>query len=222
MFKLFGPDHLCVLLVILAVSFALIFNAKRIHQLRDDRWIRYPLAFFLLLNGLSAQLYALQSGIYGLPLHLCDLALVAMIWTLLIPNRYVKEMAYFWGLAGSSQAILTPDLAAGFPSFPWSAFFFTHGGVVVSAVYLLARGNLNLTLASIWRAWGIGNIYLIFVALFNWHFGTNYMYLVRKPAHPSLLDYLGSWPYYILTGEITALIVFFLCYRLSKIMEQTR
>ncbi len=80
---------------------ALLFNANRIRCLPDDRLIRFSLALLLLMNGIPACIYAMRWGVHGLPLHLCDLALFVMIWTLLKPNRYVGELAYFWGLAGS-------------------------------------------------------------------------------------------------------------------------
>ncbi|MBM3790173.1 MAG: TIGR02206 family membrane protein, partial [Acidobacteria bacterium] len=41
-------------------------------------------------------------------------------------------------------------------------------------------------------------------------FGWNYGYLRRPPSQPSLLDYLGPWPWYILSLELIALCIFIL------------
>ena len=55
--------------------------------------------------------------------------------------------------------------------------------------------------------------------LLNWQLGTNFGFLARKPVHPSILDYLGPWPYYILVCEGLAPALFGLCYGVARLVE---
>jgi len=120
------------------------------------------------------------------------------------------EVAYFAGIGGSSQAVLTPDLWAPFLSYPTIYFFSAHGGLITAVLTLVWSGQARPRPGCLWRTLLVLNIYAAFVSAFNAAFGTNYMYLCRKPAGASLLDHLGPWPWYILSGEILALAVFWL------------
>jgi hypothetical integral membrane protein (TIGR02206 family) len=91
-------------------------------------------------------------------------------------------------------------------------FFVTHCGVVLSVIYLAVTGRVAPTQRSIWRVWALTNVYAAIAGLVNWTFGTNYGYLASKPTQPSLLDYFGPWPWYILVMEAVALASFYLCY----------
>ena len=52
------------------------------------------------------------------------------------------------------------------------------------------------------------NIYAVVVGIINAIAGWNYGYLCRKPAMPSLLDFLGPWPWYLLSLELVAFLTF--------------
>jgi hypothetical integral membrane protein (TIGR02206 family) len=219
-FQPFGPSHWWVLTLTVGIAVALLMSVRRLRRVPDDRWVRVGLACGLVGNEVVSWVYAITNGYWGLPLQLCDLAVFLVAWALVGERQLVKELAFFWGLAGSSQAVLTPDLLEEFPSYPWFQFFLGHGGVVLSAVYLAVRGRVQLTAGSVWRVWIISNAYVVVAMLVNWRLGTNFGYLARKPEHPSLLDYLGPWPLYILWVEVIALVLFFLCLGLSRAIDR--
>ena len=60
----------------------------------------------------------------------------------------------------------------------------------------------------VWRVMLALTGYALGLGLFNWVFATNYMYLCRKPAGASLLDFLGPWPVYLVVGEVVAAMLF--------------
>jgi len=207
----FGPDHVVVLSG-LAVGIVVVLVSARRWQGRDDRALRYSIALVLLGNETIAYVAALAHGVVRIPLQLCDLALLATLCALLRPRPLIGTVAYFWGWAGSLQAILTPDLREAFPDYWWAKFFISHCGVVLSVVYLAATGRVNPTHRSVWTLFGLTNLYALTAGAVNWFAGTNFGYLAHKPLQPSLLDAFGPWPYYIVGMELVALASFYLYY----------
>jgi len=60
----------------------------------------------------------------------------------------------------------------------------------------------------VWRPIGILAAYAVIVGAFDAISGANYMYLCRKPANPSLLDWFGPWPWYLCGGAALGLLLF--------------
>ena len=207
----FGPDHLAVLGCLALVAGALIVGRRWLRG-RDDCWVRRGIAALLAGNELIGFGIALRHGVIGVPLQLCDLALILTVWALLTLRPFVSQVAYCWALAGSLQAILTPDLVHGFPDYWWVQFFLSHCGVVLSVIYLAVSGRVVLTHRTVWKIWALTNVYAAGVGCVNWALGTNYGYLAHKPRQPSVLDFFGPWPYYILGMEGLALVFLYVCY----------
>ena len=210
-FVLAGADHLTVL-ALMAGGVVVLCASHRCLRLTDDRHLRRGIAIFLLANEVLAWILAAGRGMIRLPLQLCDLTVLVTIWALWSARPAVSELAYFWALAGSLQAILTPDVRYRFPDYWWVKFFLTHVGVVLSVVYLALTGRVSATHRSVWRVWGWTNLYAAAAGGLNGIFGTNYGYLAHKPTQPSLLDYAGPWPYYVLVMEGLALTFLYLWY----------
>ena len=113
-------DRLATLALIVLFGY-LIARACRRWPDRERRWLGRALAFTLVAYatvtyikmGLAGEL----SVTYALPLELCHWVMIACVVALLRPSRYASEVAYYWGLAGTSQAAITPDISRGFPSW---------------------------------------------------------------------------------------------------------
>ncbi len=66
--------------------------------------------------------------------------------------------------------------------------------------------------ASIWKTMVFLNVYLAFVAVINVILDSNYLFTRHKPPHASLFDFMGPWPWYFVTAEILAVVLFCLLY----------
>jgi hypothetical integral membrane protein (TIGR02206 family) len=208
-FHAFNLQHLVTLGIIAAGCLFLAWKGRA----EDSRkWLGPVLGLALL--GYVSVIY-IQQGIehalsweYSLPLELCNLVLIACIISLFRPNQFIAEIAYFWGLGGVLQATLTPDLSRGFPSWDFVFFFWSHGVTLMAIVFLIARPGFKPRKGSTLRIMISLNIYAVAVGTLDAIAGWNYGYLCRKPAKPSLLDILGKWPWYLVTLEAIALIMF--------------
>jgi hypothetical integral membrane protein (TIGR02206 family) len=218
-FTLFSPVHLATLAVIFLTALFYVFAARHPGSKRWVKPLSVLLAVVLLGNEIIYIAGAVIKGLWhyswGVPLQLCDLAIFAVAYSLFRHKQWVWELAYFWGLGGTLQAVLTPDLRVTFPEYIYFKFFLTHGCILVGVIFLSAGLKRSITFHSVIRVWVITNVYAVFVALFNRLFQTNYLYLCRKPSQPSVLDYFGPWPEYILGLEfllIASLVVYYAPY----------
>lgn len=132
---------------------------------------------------------------YSLPLQLCDLAAVVAALAFAWPRRALHALAYFWGLALSTQAVATPDLVGGPRTLAFWAFWLYHAFVVGAGVYVVAVRGFRPGARDLAVAVSVGVAYAIAMFTVDALFGLNYGYLGRSnPAQPTLIDHLGPWP----------------------------
>lgn len=206
-FVLFGASHVSALGATFVTSLVLVGIARAWRDPKLVAAIRWGLAAVLL--GSWALWFALQyqrrwpSVLMILPMQLCDWATIVVTITLIRPNQWTYELAYFWALGGTLQALLTPDLPVDFPDPQFLIFFIRHGGVIASVLFLTLGLRMRPWPSSIPRVIAWSFVYLAAAIAVNALFGTNFGYLAAKPARPSLLDFFAPWPYYI--GEMIPL-----------------
>ena len=125
----------------------------------------------------------------ALPMHLCDWALIAVAAALWFRWQLGFELGYFWGLAGTIQALLTPAIALTEVWWRLFGFFFSHALIVVSVLHLLVTERCRPRPRSLLRVFICSEIYVIAALLVNAATGEgNYGFLSHRPAQATLLD----------------------------------
>jgi hypothetical integral membrane protein (TIGR02206 family) len=142
-FQLFGTSHLLALFAVVALALGLPLVLRRRAPGLAAR-VGWLLGVTLLAQELAQAVWLWRSvgpGLHLLPLDLCTLSVFLTAWVLLARSRRIYEIVYFWGLGGTTQALVTPELFQGFPSAEFIFFFAGHGLVVIGVVNAVWRSH---------------------------------------------------------------------------------
>ncbi len=216
-FRAYSAEHLIVMFVTIALPFVLAALVRRIGSPKAERAVVLGIIVTLLVNYIVFLFFLRaqtdQSWQGKLPMQMCDWAMFVVIVALLTANRYWFEVAYFWGVGGTLQAILTPDLRYGFPDLHFFNFFINHAGIIVGVVFLMLTRRLRPYPMSGVRAFAWAEFYFVCAMTVDLLTGLNYGYLLRKPATLTLLSFLSdSWPIYLLQFHLLAIVFFIVLY----------
>ena len=211
-FHRFGAPHWVAMATIAAAAFVAIAAARRE---RGASFVRIGLSLLLAATMVtylvSEAARGTLTGLDFLPFHLSDFAVFLAIFALLTRRQRAAELLYFLAIA-ELLAILTPDVERGLRDPRTMVFFMLHGGTLVAALALTFGFRLMPEKGAVVRTLLFLNGYAGFAALVNLALGTNFLYLRQKPAQSSPLDWMGPWPWYLLTAEIVALVLFSVMY----------
>jgi hypothetical integral membrane protein (TIGR02206 family) len=216
-FRPFGLAHLIVIALTVSLPFVLATFVRKSRWPRSERLIGRFFALLLLMNYVGFEIYlAATEGLVwqkALPFQLCDWAMVAIIVAFLTGRERWLEVAYFWGIGGTLQAILTPDLKYAFPDVHFFTFFIAHSGIVVAIAFMMIVKRFRPQWMSIVRVFAWSELYFVVTIVVDLLTGENYGYLLHKPAAASLLDALSDERVtYILQMHLLALIFYFVLY----------
>jgi len=214
-FLFMGAAHIGALLAIILFNFLLLQFKSRSEAERAR--LRWGMALVLWGNEIGWHAWNYAVGTWNaqtmIPLHVCSVLVWLGGYMLVSKNFYIYEFAYFLGIGGALQALLTPDVGIyGFPHYRFFQTFISHGLIVTSAIYMTTVEGFRPTWKSILRVAVIGNLYMAVVFFINQAIGSNYMFVNRKPDTASLIDSLPAWPGYIPYLELIGLITFLLLY----------
>jgi hypothetical integral membrane protein (TIGR02206 family) len=208
---MFAPEHLLTVGLIVLLTTGLVVAARR----SPGRWtvvVCRVLAVLVVANETSWWVWLGFHGVYradyALPLQLCDLACFASAAALWTRRPLLVELTWFWGLAGTANGLITPDVADQFPHFLYLQYFIAHGGIVLAACLLVIGLRISPRPWSSLRVFGLTCLVLVADGLVDLAINANYLYLRHPPGVHSPLDLLGPWPWYIAGAAGIALVAF--------------
>lgn len=220
-FVMFSMAHLMILVIILLIAIILFLSRKNCslkqqkHQLVERL---FAISFLVMELLYHAWMYGIGRWDVGnsLPLELCSISLVLAIILLWTGNKFLYYFVFFAGIGGALQALATPVLDLSFPHFRYFHFFYTHAGIILIALYFTWIKGYRPTFKGIIKAMAMLNGIAALVFVVNLVTGGNYMFLRIKPTTGSLLDYLGPYPWYILSLEVVSFITFVCLWAIFK------
>lgn len=215
-FSLFSKEHIITLLSLTLINILFVLWFMKVKNTKSTDCFRKGLAGFLLLNELYYVTWSILTGNWSmdnsLPIQLCEAVAFASAVMLLYNHFRLFEVVYFLGLGGGIQALITPDLYYPFPHSRFFSFFLGHNAVFMAIFYMLIVKNFIPSLKSILKTFIFTNLYMVVISIINILTGGNYLFLCSKPENGSLLDFLGPWPWYILSLEGIGLLIFLTLY----------
>ena len=217
-FILFGNIHIVTMTIIGLVAVFLPLVCKN-QSTSNKSLISKVIAFIILSHVIISpykDLYLLQNPYNWreiLPIHMCDLSEIFLAAFLLGGPKILYKCAFFWGLAGASMAIITPDIPV--IDLDYAFFMIGHGMIVIGVMYAtISLGNRPYAKDILTVSLITAFVLLPIVYLINLILGepANYWYLIAKPAGASLMDAFPEPPYHLLITTPLAIATFCLIY----------
>ena len=211
-FSPFTLEHFVALLICISISIYFIY--KGLYSWNEKQKSLY--ITILLASALVFQIIKPIIRIYlgnfdkttDLPFHLCNILPFIMVFVFIYKWEKVWAILFFWILAGTMQALITPSLKDNFPHYDSIRYWLVHGALTLAAIY----GGVVFKWRLDWKDMFLSciglNIMALLITPINIALNANYLYLMEKPPGNTIYDLLGPWPWYILSLEIVMLFLF--------------
>ena len=217
-FQFLGVSHVVVLALTITLPIALSVLVRKADSSAVTNTVCYLLSATLIVNEVGLWGYRMSTvqsfSVFlqrYLPLHICGVVVFVVVFVLLRRNQTLYEIGYFWGLVGTLNAIITPQLWVDFPNYRFFQYFIAHGGIVISVLFATWGLRMRPTLKGLLRAFLLVNFYMVVMVGVNLSLKSNYMFICEPPDTKSPF-FFAPWPWYILILDGVALVFFFVVY----------
>jgi hypothetical integral membrane protein (TIGR02206 family) len=144
-------------------------------------------------------------------MQLCDWTFATAVIALTLRRQTCFELTYFWGLAGTLQALITPAVDTSSLG-TMVTFFVIHSVIPASVFWLMFEFRMRPARGALLRVFVWSEVYTILALLANAMTGGNYGFLSHRPfGTRSLLDFFSDTHWlYVVQINLTGLLFFYL------------
>lgn len=215
-FSAYGPQHFIPLLIIFTLGLISILWSKYKLNKSEQLYLIFIISLVPFAGYFTNLIFPIIEGDFSLkedlPIHICRFIAVSCPFVIWFKNRFWMGIFYFWILAGTINANITPDVEFGFPHWSYFNYWMVHSFLIIIPIYYVVIFRLNIQFKDIKNAFWVANGFLVITFFLNLALDSNYMYSKAKPDSSSILDYMGPWPIYLISTQLLALILFTLLY----------
>lgn len=199
-FTLFSAAHIIPIVVMIMLIYLIYRYKDEIKDTRLDIYLRYILAFTLIISEMSYYWRLVGNPILGpnpvehLPIAVCGWIAIFCSYMVIGKTQTLFDIVYFWLFAGSIFALLTPTVITytGPTRFRYYQFWLEHTLTFVSVFYMIFVHKMRPTIKSMLKSYFALIILCIIAYNANQLIGNgaNYLYMARPESAPSILDIL--------------------------------
>jgi hypothetical integral membrane protein (TIGR02206 family) len=197
-FRYFSLAHVVPILIMLGMIYLLYRYGSKLREWKHEETLRIVFAIVLLLSDMSYFWHKMYIGAdiaNHLPVTVCGWAAVMGSFMLMTKKQWFFDVVYFFVLAGSINALITPAVIVdnGPTHFRYYQFWVEHTGIFISVFYMLFVFQYKINLRSLYRSAGMLLVLTALALYVNANIeGANYLFLATTEAGESVLDFLPS------------------------------
>ena len=136
----FGSEHVTSMFIILFLWIIIPYFGLGL-----NKWKVELVSIFLAFLTISIELFDDIFRFYDnhwfivrdLPLHLCGFSTILSAYALYTRNQLCFEFAFFRGVGGALQAILTPDMSRFYSPYYFYISQISHGIIILNVLWML-------------------------------------------------------------------------------------
>lgn len=221
-FEHFSLAHFLPIIIMIGVIALIIIYRDKLRSFKHEKALRLAMAFIMIICEMSyywrlTNVASLNpTPVDHLPITLCGWAMIFCSYLVVTKNQTLFDLAYFWVLAGSIFALVTPTVITycGPTRFRYYQFWIEHTFGFISIFYMIFVHGMRPNIKSIFKSMGGLIILAVIAIVVNGMIpGANYLYVAGPETTKSILDFLPK--NYAVRLTLMFFIVcamFFLCY----------
>jgi hypothetical integral membrane protein (TIGR02206 family) len=197
-FRYFSLAHIIPLLLMGFIIYLIYKKQTFLRTYKNEGNIRLVLAFMMIIADMS---YFWQKIYLGanikdhLPLTICGWAAIFGGFLLLSKSQFLFDINYFWVLAGSTNALITPAVItnSGPMHFRYYQFWIEHTSIYIALFYMICVFKMRPTFKSMVKSFVLLCILGALSIYANQNIeGANYLFLSTTEIGDSILNLLPS------------------------------